>query len=74
MENPKQPAFPEPITLDGHSGNGLKGFSKREYLAAMAMSGILSNSEHVQDDRSYPENVAEISVQYADALLKALEK
>lgn len=48
-----------------------KGLSKREYFAAMAMQGILSN-----EDNSYEtaEDKAETAVKSADALIEALNK
>lgn len=73
MENSEKPAFPvrRDTTVWGH------GLIKREYIAAMAMQGILAN-HWCQND--YKENihamshqhVAEQAVGYADALLKAL--
>lgn len=44
-----------------------QGLTKREYFAAIAMQGVIQHY-------STPETVAQISVQMADALLKALEK
>lgn len=45
--------------------------TKREYFAAMAMQGMLSN--HV-DFNVYVDNIAAYSVEYADALIKALNE
>jgi len=45
------------------------GLSKREHYAAMAMQGIMSNSNHGGED---PSRVACWSFQFADALLAAL--
>lgn len=57
-----------PTTLDTY----LKGLSKREYFAAMAMQGLLSNPNisgyHAMDW------ISEHSVQQADSLLKTLEE
>lgn len=68
----------EPINpiLDS-AGNGcFKGLSKREYFAAMAMQGLLVNYQ--RDDRfgNHPGNpiVAEMAVEQADALMKALNE
>ena len=53
------------------------GLTKREYFAAMAMHGIMSNSE-LQKERPSEKiekrcyDFADISVKAADALLKAL--
>lgn len=45
------------------------GLTKREYFAAMAMQGILDNEGTISEG-----NVAKWSVQYADALIKELNK
>lgn len=69
MENSKQPAFPEHLTSDGYCGNGLKGLSKRDYIATLAMQSF---AQHAIAETF--QSVAESSVKMADALLKALEK
>lgn len=47
------------------------GLSKREYFAGLAMQGIVS----VKDAHQQPiKDLAKFSVQFADALLEALEK
>lgn len=46
------------------------GLSKREYFAAIALQGILSNSAEF-DDRY--KTYAALAVEYADELLKRLE-
>lgn len=46
------------------------GLTKREYFAAMAMQGLLSN--HMMIDTTNYEWIAEHSIGYADALLEAL--
>jgi hypothetical protein len=87
MENKDQPAFPvlelkeinDKFLLDC----GAAGVSKREFLAAKAMQGLLSNWE-VQckicdvDPRYNGNNFAEViainSIEFADALLAELEK
>ena len=45
------------------------GLSKREHFAAMAMQGFLSNRIEVPSTKF----IAKCSIDYADALLKALE-
>jgi hypothetical protein len=47
-----------------------KGLSKREYFAAMAMQGLLSTVPESFNGRE----IAEISVNMADALIEALNK
>lgn len=49
-----------------------KGLSKREYFAAMAMQGMCANSSLAKYWTH--ENIAEWSVQQADALIEALNK
>jgi hypothetical protein len=44
------------------------GLTKREYFAAMAMQGILSQHD------SRPSYTATLAVEYADALIAALNK
>lgn len=47
------------------------GLTKREYFAAMAMHGMLAGGAH---DKMYKEVLADLSIQYADELLKQLEQ
>lgn len=49
------------------------GLTKREYFASMAMQGICSNMDNPVLQSS-PMNVAAESVQFADALIKQLNK
>lgn len=48
------------------------GLSKREHFASMAMQGMLSNT--VFTDCYNTETLAQASVEYADALIKELNK
>lgn len=53
------------------------GLTKKEYIAAMAMQGILSNSNGCIFHIQAPENldvVARLSLSYADALINELNK
>lgn len=74
MENSKQPAFA--VSKEMCEMSEIEtypyGLTKREYIAAKAMQGLLSNDEHIKDEKSYPEITADLAVQYADALLCAL--
>jgi len=67
--NANQPAFPIPDFVNGNGDVqfGSIGLTKREYFAAMAMQGILSNNLDWI-------NVAVSSVDFADALISELEK
>jgi hypothetical protein len=54
-----------------------EGLTKREYLAAMAMNGLLGNQEWISNSIAIhgfrtDHVVAEIATQYADALLEKL--
>jgi hypothetical protein len=69
MKNSDKPAYPD--NWDAK----LPGLTKREYFAAMAMQGLLSNDCMIdQTDSSSIEWAAKSSVSVADALLKELEK
>lgn len=58
------------------------GLTKRELFAAMAMQGMLSDQgsgpylsrEELEAGMTYPKTVAEMSVEYADALLAELAR
>ena len=69
MENGNEPAFAvskeicEISKLEGYPF----GLTKREYIAAKALQGLLSN-EHIGSSDS----IGKIAVEYADALLIAL--
>ena len=68
MKNSEETAFP----LIFENQDFHLGLTKREYFAAMAMQGILSNSKTgIQSDRW---TVPVDAVRYADELLKQLEE
>ena len=75
MNNGKQPITPMfnsegmPTYYDGKPNFGL---TKREYFAAMAMKGILSNPSQIGATTDF-EWVAIHAIGYADKLLKQLE-
>jgi hypothetical protein len=64
------PAFPQPSNSENqfacHFGYG--GMTIREHFASLAMQGILSNS----DISMTPEDCADASLMYADALINKL--
>ncbi len=74
QKNGDRAAFPK---------NGERGLDKREYVAALAMQGLLANTSSHEDfalyvhagiERVLPlRMVARAAVRYADALLRALE-
>lgn len=69
------------VHWDTHKGADTtkpQGLTKREYFAAMAMQGLLSNPDWMREHegKKYllpPEVVAEVAIDKANALLKALE-
>lgn len=70
--NPASPCTP-PFHVDYTNWIDYSGLTKREYFAAMAMSGIVSNSAELIVQLSY-ESIAEDSIRIADALIKELNK
>ena len=52
--------------------DGATGLTKREYFAAMAMQGIISDAETVRNVASGPVPIQQVAVMYADALIDAL--
>jgi hypothetical protein len=59
------PAFP----YENHYGHKLEGMTLRDYFAAKAMQGILTDPEIVMGATE----IADLSYKYADAMLKARE-
>jgi hypothetical protein len=72
--NGNDQAFARPPVLVENYGlhQGSKGLTKREYFAAMALQGMCANSSLTKIWTH--ENIAEWSVQQADALIEALNK
>jgi len=69
-----QPAFP--ATLEG--AEEWSGLTRREHLAAMAFqgmiaSGIMASASGRMSSASTSKKIAELAVDYADALIEALE-
>jgi hypothetical protein len=65
--DPNGNLIPEPIRYDDNPTVGYV-LTKREYFAALAMQGILTKNN------STKEVIAEMAVEHADALIKALNK
>lgn len=69
----KQYAFPVAYPVDGNwtkePPDSFKGLTKREYFAAMAMQGFISEGGYQN-----AQVIASLSVQAADALIKEIEK
>lgn len=75
MDNKDKQAFAA-IATDGNEIYRQSGLTKREYFAAMAMQGLLTdyfNNGQYGNHVNYP-MVSEISVRCADDLLAELEK
>lgn len=66
---PYNPAFPQPIDKSGFIHQEDAGLTKREYIAAMVINGVLRGLALV--DTAV---VAEYSVKIADALIKELNR
>lgn len=62
-----------PITFGSRDG-----LTKREYFAAVALQGLLADSENRTDDRKEGETccqaTARLAVEHADCLINALKK
>lgn len=74
MTNPNNCAFP----ADAHTQSE-GGLTKREYFAAMAMQGILANTEWAKtftkdDFDEFKDRASSASTEMADALIEALNK
>jgi hypothetical protein len=70
--HPDSPLKPELLKFKDGSEIVNMGLTKREYFAAMAMQGMCANSSLAKYWTH--ENIAEWSVQQADALIEALNK
>lgn len=76
MKNGKQPINPI-IRANGFEAtqvgqNELSGLTKREYFAGLALQGLCANS--IAGPHHEPKNLVKEAIQYADELLKQLEK
>ena len=81
MSNADKPSTAQPVTLDAYCFNGditvasdhdtdYMGLTKREHFAGLAMQGLLAHyGSNFTDDPAVWD-----AIQYADALLKALEQ
>lgn len=70
MSNPNIPAFP--VESGAYSYD--TGLSKREYIAALAMQGLLSNLADIRKEGFKDHEIEEFAVMRADALLQRLEE
>lgn len=56
--------------INPFTGQGTEGMTLRQYYAGLAMQGIIASL----DGRAEKSDIAAVSVEMADALLKELEK
>ncbi|MDW0189342.1 MAG: hypothetical protein QOA70_06790 [Nitrososphaeraceae archaeon] len=68
MENKDKPAYPIRSDEGGYNQNGL---TKREYFAAMAMQGLLSQTARY--DSNMILSLTGDAIEFADELLKQLK-
>ena len=77
MNNKDLPAFPFVESGDPSQSVSL-GLSKREYIAAMVLQGLLANPDYNCPSRPKDvittEQTARAALNYTDAVLKQLEK
>lgn len=76
MNNADKPAYPTHDEAEGGIYTVDAGLTKREYFAAMAMQGLLSNAYWASTNSLGidHENCANHAIKLADELLKQLEK
>jgi len=79
MSKGNDPAFFQVLPPDHHWNEGFnpKGLTKREHFAGLAMQGLCGSLAEInrigeQYDVDSVKILSELSVKYADALLKAL--
>lgn len=63
----------EPDFATQYEDEGQIGLSKREYFAAIALQGILANSEYTKDGWNW-KAIAGDAIDIADALINELNK
>jgi flagellar hook-length control protein FliK len=71
MKNSEQPAFPYARDIDKFPLEQ-GGLTKREYFAAMAMQGLVSDPETIKTSGS-AKDLVEMALELSDELLKQLE-
>jgi hypothetical protein len=72
MTNKNDAARPVP------SAHHARGLTKREHFAAMAMQGMLANSDGAMNENNMrvysPDSISKLATLHADALIEALNK
>lgn len=74
MINPCDTAFPALDTTQTPNETIQLGLTKREYFAARAMQGMLSDESEGDAATYQPDSCAKRAVLFADALIKALSE
>jgi hypothetical protein len=70
-----QPAFPVLAFDKAGDESYVRGLSKREYFAGLAMQGILANNYYkYSQSEDECEVLARVAANFADALIKELSK
>lgn len=75
MSKGNEPAYPHTFTIPSSGGDATiisHGLTKREQIAAKAMQGLISVVNTAYFDQQTYKNVAIDAVNYADALMEAL--
>lgn len=67
---PHDPAFPQDNYFDEQLTGQIPGLTKREYFASLALQGLLASPKPLNG----AEDIADIAVMMADALIKSLNK
>jgi hypothetical protein len=76
MKNENKPAFPVSEETTDRIDQGVEiyyGLTKREYFAAKAMQGIMSNPNTFPTSKLHYDNIVENSLRIAYSLLNGLE-
>lgn len=78
LTKPNDTTFPVVVTKSREVEIGT-GLTKREYFAAMALQGLLSNASYMNDYNKdkyllKPWTVSKVAIEYANALIVELNK
>jgi len=73
VNNKNLPAFAS-VAISGNDGYQQDGLSKREYFAAMALSGIMANPNCTPSRQEHFDNIAIDAMNVADATLRFLNE
>lgn len=68
---PISPIYSDMAPVGFQCQEGYNGLTIRQHFAGLAMQGFRANPDYSQ---THPDNIANLSVQSADALIEALNK